>query len=439
MIVSLPERILFMITTAIIAEYNPFHKGHRYQLKQTRLQTGTDFFLVIMSGDFVQRGAPAFTDKYLRTRMALLGGAHVVIELPALYALSSAEFFAQGAVTLLEQLHVADFLSFGSEAGTLSLFEGCASLLVQKEETIQNLIQSYLKKGYSFPAARAKAISELVSLSGDGTDFSSKSLDELFSSPNNILGIEYCKALQNTGSAIRPITIKRKGMGYHDREPVTDTPQDAFLSASALRKILVENPAHIQKYMAQTVCDALIDELSRYPFVSENTFSKMLHYKLLSEQGKGFCDYLDCSPSLSSKICKNLPLFESFSSFCHLLKSRELTYTRISRVLMHILLDIKAPKAFKKPFSERTLSAPYARLLGFRKSAAPLLSAIRKNSSIPLISKLADAKVLLDEQAFDMLKHDIYCADIYEAARPRNPGAPLHNEWKRSPVVIADL
>lgn len=428
-----------MKTAAIIAEYNPFHSGHRYQLEQTRLQTGADFFLVIMSGDFVQRGAPAFADKYLRTRMALLGGAHVVIELPALYALSSAEFFAQGAVTLLEQLHAADFLSFGSEAGTLSLFEGCASLLVQKEETIRSLVHSYMKKGYSFPVARAEAVSELVSLSDDGKDFSPQSLDELFSSPNNILGIEYCKALQNTGGSIRPFTIKRKGMGYHDREPITDAPQDTFLSASALRKMLAENPVHMQKYMGQDACDALIDGLSLYPFVSEEAFSQMLHYKLLSEQEKGFCGYLDCSSSLSDKICKNLPLFESFSSFCHLLKSRELTYTRISRVLMHILLDIKAPEAFRKPFSERTLPAPYARLLGFRKSAAPLLSAIRKNSAIPLISKLADAKVLLDEQAFEMLKQDIYCADVYEAARPRVSGAPLHNEWKRPPVVIADL
>lgn len=425
-----------MKTAAIIAEYNPFHSGHRYQLEQTRQKTGADFFLVIMSGDFVQRGAPAFTDKYLRTRMALLGGAHVVIELPALYALSSAEFFAQGAVALLEQLHAADILSFGSESGSLSLFEDCAGLLVQKEEAIQSRIHTYLKKGLSYPAARAKAVSELISPSARGSAFSPESLAMLFSSPNNILGIEYCKALLAAGSPIRPFTLKRQGMGYH--ETVPDVPLNTFLSASALRELLARGSAHYREYLGETACEALNGELPLYPFVSEDAFSQILHYKLLSQAEHGFCEYLDCTPSLSNKICKNLPSFESFSSFCHLLKSRELTYTRISRVLMHILLDIKTLEAFRKPFSERLLPAPYARLLGFRQSGAPLLSAIRKNSSIPLISKLADARRLLDDRAFEMLKQDIYCAAIYEAARPKAPGAPLHNEWKRSPIVIAD-
>ncbi len=426
-----------MITAAVVAEYNPFHKGHLYQLEETRQKTGADFFLVIMSGDFVQRGAPAFADKYLRTRMALLAGAHAVIELPAVYALSSAEFFAQGAVSLLEQLHTADYLSFGSESGELSLFEQCAHLLVRKESEVLRSVNEELKKGLSYPAARAKAFSELISQAGPDKAFSPDSYESIFSSPNNILGIEYCKALLAAGSRIRPITIKREGMGYHDIDPTSS--DHAFLSASALRKLLTGDPDSCRRHMVQEGYDDMRRELSLYPFVTEEDFSKMLHYRLLCEREKGFTGYLDCTPSLSHKICKNLSLFEGFSSFCHLLKSRELTYTRISRVMMHILLNIRTPDPFRLPFSERTLPAPYARLLGFRQSAAPLLSAIRKNSSIPLISKLADARFLLDEKAFDMLKQDIYCADVYEAARPKAPGAALHNEWKRSPVVIADM
>lgn len=423
-----------MKTAAVIAEYNPFHNGHRYQLEQTRLKTGADFFLIIMSGDFVQRGAPAFADKYLRTRLALLGGAHAVIELPSLYAASSAEFFAQGAVTLLEQLHTADLLSFGSECGELSLFTFCASLLIQKQEETQSLIHTYLKEGCSYPAARAKAVSRLLSLTGTG-GFSPDQIAALFSSPNNILGTEYCKALLACGSSIRPFTVKREGMGYHDTLPGTSP--CTYISASALREMLAKGSPG-SEYMDHGAWKELSGELALYPFVCEEAFSKMLHYKLLGEQEKGYCEYLDCTPSLSDKIRKNLPLFEGFCAFCHLLKSRELTYTRISRVLMHILLDIKTREAFRPPFCERTLPVPYARLLGFRKSAAPLLSALRKNSSIPIISKLADARGLLDDHAFELLKQDIYCADVYEAARPRAPGAPLHNEWKRSPVVIDD-
>lgn len=425
-----------MITAAVIAEYNPFHNGHLYQLEETKRRTGADFFLVVMSGDFVQRGAPAFADKYLRAKMALLGGAHVVIELPAVYALSSAEFFAQGAVSLLEQLHVADLLSFGSESGDLPLFEHCAGLLARKEAEFQRAICAELKRGLSFPAARAKTASALISQENNGKSFSPESLDALFSSPNNILGLEYCKALLAAGSRIRPFTIKREGMGYHDTD--TEAPGNTFLSASALRELLARDPTSGQDHMGQGAHDALYNGLQHYPFVTEEDFSKMLHYKLLCEREKGFTEYLDCSPSLSDKICKNLPLFEGFSSFCSLLKSRELTYTRISRVLMHILLNMKTPDAFRMPFSERILPAPYARLLGFRQSAAPLLSAIRKNAGIPLIPKLPDARFILDGQAFAMLKQDIYCADIYEAARPKVPGAALHNEWKRSPIIIDD-
>ena len=424
-----------MKTAAIIAEYNPFHNGHRYQLEQTRLQTGADFFLILMSGDFVQRGAPAFADKYLRARLALLGGAHVVIELPALYALSSAEFFAQGALALLERLHTADYLSFGSECGELSPFTFCARLLTQNPQQLQSLIHTYLKEGCSFPAARAKAVSSLLSLSNIPEGPSLDQIAALFSYPNNILGIEYCKALSASNSAIRPFTLKREGMGYHDT--MQKASENTYISASALRELLAKG-SQGSEYMKQCASKALRNELSLYPFVSEEAFSKMLHYKLLGEQEKGFCEYLDCTPCLSDKIRKNLPSFEGFSAFCRLLKSKELTYTRISRVLMHILLNIKTPDSFQKPFSERALPAPYARLLGFRRSAAPLLSALGRNSSIPLISKLADARKLLDDQAFELLRQDIYCANVYEAARPKAPGAALHNEWKRSPVVIDD-
>ena len=470
-----------MKTAAIIAEYNPFHNGHRYQIEKTRQETGADFFLALMSGDFVQRGAPAFADKYTRTRMALLGGADVVIELPALYALSSAEYFAQGAVSLLERLNTVDVLSFGSESGNLTLFERCARILVENQGEINRRTGPGLKGGLSFPAARAKAVAELLSMGGAhvrGEDVAckespdtrstprSKSEDgsddilSILSCPNNILGLEYCKALATANSRIRPFTLKRKGCGYHDPTLIlpedgscalpentsSASPDDAssapsedasrFASASALRNALSRDPSACRGFVPDEIFEQF-SCLRSSSIVTEEDFSGLLHYRLLAEQDAGFSDYLDCTPALSDKIRRHLPLYTGFSSFCHLLKSRELTYTRISRVLIHILLNMKTPEAFGEDFRSRSLPAPYARLLGFKKSAAPLLSSLEKNSSIPLISKLADAKRLLPEDDLRMLRQDIYCAEVFESVR-RRPGAPMRNEWKQSPIVLDD-
>ncbi len=429
-----------MKTAAIIAEYNPFHNGHLYQLVQTRLRTNASFILVIMSGDFLQRGGPAFANKYLRTRMALLGGADAVIELPALYAVSSAEYFASGAVTLLNQLGVADYLSFGSELGSLSIMEKCSQILTDYEQDLRLLIKTFLKEGYSFPDARERAASQLFPshFSDSSLSFSdresSRLFSSLFSSPNNILGLEYCKALYATQSSIRPFTIKREDAGYHSTSLNNDSLH--YVSASAIRNALSQNPDAIAGYVPEAVYRLLSENRLLTAPLTENDFSGMLYYKLLMEKEKGFSDYLDCTPDMSDKICRELPSFTTFTGFCSHLKSKDLTYARISRVLLHILLNIKTPDFFLPPASLRSLSVPYARLLGFKKSASPLLSAIKKNSAIPLITKLANAPRILDENARLLLSLDIRCADLYEWAASRRLNTSPLNEWKQSPIVL---
>lgn len=418
-----------MKTTAIIAEYNPFHNGHQYQIEETRKQTHADFILVLMSGDFVQRGAPALCNKYLRAKMALLGGADVVLELPSIYALSSAEFFAEGAVTLLDQLQVVDTLSFGSEAGVLSPFETCAFLLNEQGDAIEARIKEGLRQGLPYPAARAAAVSALF------PDFPS-----LFSTPNNILGLEYCKALVALQSNIRPFTLKRKDDGYHSPCPAQDQScayAHACASASAIRDALKTFPGEIRSYVPARVY-ALLEEngLLASP-LTEDAFSSLLHYKLLMEHSRGFSQYLDCTPDLSDKIIKHLDAFTGFTDFCRLLKSREITYTRLSRIFMHILLEIKTPEFFAPPFSHRQLFTPYARLLGFQKNASPLLKAIKKSSRIPLLSKPADARCVLSDEAFAMLEQDVLCASIYEAAASRHTGKPPLNELRQSPIILS--
>lgn len=413
-----------MKTAAVIAEYNPFHKGHKYHIEKTRRETGADFILAVMSGDFVQRGAPAITNKYNRAKMALSCGVDAVIELPALYALSSAEFFAGGAVALLDSLHVVDVLSFGSESGELSLFEECAHMLFHDNTEILGRTKELLKEGRSYPAARLNALS----CENRGR------FAPLFSSPNNILGLEYCKALYALSSSIRPFTFLRKDRGYHDTA-LGEGPS-GMSSASAIRLALANNPKDVKSQVPGQVYRILKDSHLLSCPVTEDSFSHLLHYRLLMEKEQGFAGYLDCTPDLSDRICKNIPFFTSFTDFALLLKSKELTYTRISRVLMHILLDIKKQEAFLPDFTRRRLSVPYARLLGFRRESSALLKAIRRHSAIPLIVKPAHARRLLTVEAYDMLMQDVRCGCVYESLQPRLPGEPPFNELKQSPVIL---
>lgn len=424
-----------MKTAAIIAEYNPFHKGHSYQISETRRSTGADYILVIMSGNFVQRGAPAICNKYVRTKMALLGGADAVIELPSLYAVSSAEYFAQGAVTLIDSLQTADFLSFGSECGDLSLITAAASCLISEDGSFQSALSSFLKKGCSFPEARAKALAA-----------SDEKLSGLLASPNNILGIEYCKALLAAQSPIQPFTVKRKGGGYHDF--TLTAREDHFSSASAIRKasyaLLSNNKSDVSEGSFES-CKSQIPSECFAPFqaemhsaspMTEDDFSLLLHYKLLSEMESGFSEYLDCAPDLSDKICSYLPSYTGFTDFCGKLKSRDVTYTRLSRVLLHILLNIKTPDTYLRPFAQRNLYVPYARLLGFRESASALLKKLKQCSRIPLLTKPADAEKLLSREGYTFLKQDIFCSSIYEAAVCAKKRGTALNEFRQSPIII---
>lgn len=423
-----------MKIAAIIAEYNPFHKGHQFQIAETRRITGADYIIVLMSGDFVQRGTPALCNKYLRTRMALAGGADVVLELPSLYAVSSAEFFAQGSVTLLDKLGVIHYLSFGSECGNINVFTNCAAQLLSPTKEQETLTATLNANGMSYPLARQQALIQTLSACPDTASRTVSDTISLLSSPNNILGLEYCKALLSAGSSILPVTIQRKGGNYHDTTLSSDSSH--FASASAIRLGLHNASVEYFSHLPETVLKIFKEEQIPQTFLTEDSFSLLLYYKLLSEQNAGFTGYLDCSQELSDKIRKYLPDYRSFSQFCNLLKSKNLTYTRISRTLLHILLNIQKPESYHDSIRNRSLPVPYVRLLGFQKKSSPVLSAIKQNSSIPLISNLADASKVLTEKEFLMLKQDIYVCNVYEAVfSAKNNREPL-NEYHQSPVIL---
>lgn len=413
-----------MKTVGLITEYNPFHNGHAYHIEKAKMLTGADRVIVVMSGDFVQRGAPAVMPKHLRTESALLSGASLIIELPVCFATGSAEYFAQGSISLLNRLGCIDSICFGSECGNLHLLKEIAQILADEPIEYQTALRQALKEGASFPAARQKAL-----------NIYSDKYSEILASPNNILGIEYLKALAKIHSKMEPFTIKRIGAGYHDMDI-----DGQFSSATAIRSDIYQLAdvnsssenlplTHIQTQVPSS-CHELMKKnyQTRYP-VKADDFSLLLKAKLLSETAGSLSHYLDMSPELANRILRLRNDYLSFEQFCDLLKTKELTRSRISRSFIHVLLGITNDwlTAMKAP-------APYARILGFRRDHADLLGILKRTSDIPLIT--SPARAVLADTAYQMLELDIYASDLYESVITDLYGTPFHNELTKQIIKI---
>lgn len=398
-----------MSVVGLITEYNPFHNGHKYHIEKAKELANADYAIVVMSGNFVQRGAPAIMPKHLRAEAALKCGADLVIELPVCYATGTAEQFACGAVSLLDKLGCVDAICFGSECGDIHVLSDLSKLLCEESEEYKNALQTGLRSGMSFPLARQQALDHL---------FPDCNYGQLLSEPNNILGIEYLKALYRLGSNIKPITLKREASHYHDTEL-----QEQFSSASALRKI-IENRIFDNLYgQVPSDCMSILEENyeKRYP-VCMNDVSLLLKYRLLNETTSSLTEYADVSKELANRIYKRLNEYVSFKQFCELLKTKEITYTRISRALIHILLGVK-----KSDYDE----IKYARVLGFQTSSSDLLSCLKKSSSIPLITKISKDETLSDS-AKSMLEIDVFASNLYESIATEKFKTPFMNELQQS-------
>ena len=448
-----------MRVTSIISEYNPFHKGHKYHMEKTKKITNSDFTVVIMSGNFTQRGTPAIIDKYARTKQALLNGADLVLELPTVFATASAEGFAFGAVSILDKLGIVDSLVFGSECGSIDCIKKVSDFLSDESSEYRERLKFYLKQGLSFPKARACVLEEFF-----------PELDDIFlSSSNNILGIEYCRALKQFNSSIVPMTITRIDNSYND-EQLAEIGK--LSSATAIRKVLLEKElpcttdahselpststnfpyAKLGCHIPENSLDILKENWEISAPVCNDDFSLLLKYKLLLETRETLVQYLDITSDLADRIYNNLNLYKDFDSFCDLLKTKEMTHARISRSLLHILLDIKKDdfELYRKgSFDKKYIGVEaiddsktnhsygqYARILGFRKEASPLLHEIKKSSSIPLISKLSDSVKELDGVALSMLEKDIQAAHIYESVVADKFGGEFRNEFRKQLVIV---
>lgn len=450
-----------MKVIGIVAEYNPFHNGHAYQIAQIRKQTNANFIVVAMSGDFVQRGTPAIIDKYARTKMALSCGADLVLELPVIWATASAESFAMAGVTLFDKMGCVDGICFGAETDDLPLLNKIAELLAEEPQGYRDALSSYLKAGLVFPAARANALCDY--LTGDSCPtncrlsnepdwvYDADTLCSTLNEPNNILAIEYLKAIKKRGSVLTPHLIKREGAGYHAAE-IQNVDNTPTASATAIRNALAElssqntqnfsdtdsSSAHTLISLSETMpapaLNILCEYLNSASLLCENDFSSILGYLLLSRSVTEIANVADSNEEIANRLVKNRFQYTTLSEFCALNKSRDITYTRMSRILLHLVLDIAGADCEKGKAMDYI---PYLRMLGFRRGSASLLSEIKQNASVPLISKLANVSDTQTSDAMWMLKRDIFAADLYEQTVSRKiKKTTSRSEYTREIVII---
>lgn len=426
-----------MNVAAIIAEYNPFHKGHQYHIKRTKEITGCSHLLVVMSGYYTQRGEPAIFSPYERAKQALLHGADVVLELPSLFSTASAEGFAFGAISLLHQLGVCHFLSYGSEITNQNLINDIALFLHQEPTEYKDTLQYYLKEGKNFPTARSLALSRFF------PDL--ETMD--FSGSNTILALEYHRALHHYHSRIRPVIVERIHNQYNDTSLAE---AGKFSSATAIRSYLehssttfstITEKQPLMQTLQQELSSSLPDSFfysqeeeshGLFPLFSKD-FSLLLQYKLLTQTPETLMEYLDIHQELAQRMYRYRYEYKNPEDFCKLLKTKELTYTRISRCLLHLLLEIK--KEDMKYYKTKNY-CPYTRLLGFRKSSTDLLHAIKENSSIPIITKNAKAASLLPQRDFTLFEQEITSCHLYEMVKSQKYQKEFQNEYTKGPIVL---
>lgn len=413
-----------MRTVGLITEYNPFHNGHAHHLQESLQVTGSHASVAVMSGHFLQRGEPALLDKWQRVQMALAAGVDLVLELPFVFACNSAPCFAMGAVQSLNALGVVDTLCFGSEAGTLAPLQQVAEMLLEHAPEIEAQTASELRTGKNYPAARAEVLARLApEISGDIT-----------SSPNNILGLEYLRALLLTASSMQPATIPRIGAGYHSVEAV-----GAIASATGIRQSLKEGrqvcdlmPASSWSVLQQALVEGFILD-------DDKLFATL--QTLLLQEPETLEGIYQVADGLPIRLTESALTAESYDGLVDAIKSRHWTRTRIQRILCYVLMQVAAEE-----MSQYLASGPlYLRLLGASEKGRQVLARARKRRTLPMISDPARASATLKrfyrekpengELAERMLKCDLRATRIYGLLQKVSRGGYWNRDFFMNPEL----
>lgn len=383
----------------IIAEYNPFHNGHLYHIAKSKQETGAQYVVAIISGNFVQRGDTSIVNKWAKARMALLNGADLVIELPTVYSISSAENFAEGAIKILNSLGIVDTLSFGMEAKDIATLNNIANVLFNEPKEYVTILSHELKKGNSFPKARENALMMYLN--------DIKRYANVMAGSNNILAIEYLKALKRTKSMINPIGIKREKVLYNDKYIV-----DEFASATAIRKMLITKQlGDISKVMPRNSYLLLGEELKKGHYVIDiSRFEKEIIYNLRKMSLEDISKLPDVSEGLENSIKNAADSCNTIEELINIVKTKRFTQTRIQRILLYSLLGIT-----KKQMEMSRKVTPYVRVLGFNNKGKELISEMMRLN--PKLNVVTSVKKYIDTVANKNLKEmfetDILATNIY--------------------------
>ena len=400
-----------MITAAIVAEFNPLHNGHKYLINEVKRKLNADRIIVIMSGDYVQRGEPAILNKYTRASMATLEGADLVLLLPTLYSLSGADLFALSSVSILDKLGCVDYLCFASECGDINLLDEICEKVNSNDYKISNDIKLLISQGMTYARARATIFPEY---------------SEVLDKSNNILALEYIRAIKALNSPIKPFTIKRLGKDYND-SCVND---ETYASATGLRSLLIKEPLCLDEIQSQIPEGSFdfLKSLKDLPIVDLDMFSSEIYYSVLSNIDR-LENILDINDALSNKIRNNLMEFNKATDFIELLKTKDLTYSRISRALMHILLNIELTADEARDSIEKL---NHIRILAMNKEAGDLTAAIKRNAKIELITSVPKASDNFNGVEDYLFKLDLKASTLYDHVVYKKYGIkPIHEYSKK--------
>lgn len=360
-----------MNIVGVIVEYNPFHNGHAYHLKKAREETGADLVIAVMSGNFLQRGEPALLSKWARAEMALKGGVDIVFELPYQFAVQKAETFAKGAVEILYKAG-CNSICFGSESGSTANFHATLRYIKKHNQLFQQQIKHHIEKGVSYPKAMSLAFQDLPS---------DEEIVDL-SKPNNILGFQYMKAIDDHGFDMKVYTIKRKNADYHDEHFSSQT----IASATSIRKALFSEKnemAQIKQYVPEHTFQLLTQYKNEFGQLhSWENYWPYLRYKLLQTNQEELKAIYEVEEGLENRLISYALYADSFKDFMEKIKTKRYTWTRLQRTCVHILTNAKKSD-MKQP------KASYLRLLGMTEKGRHYLNKFKHQSDIPIVSKLS--------------------------------------------------
>ncbi|MGE8204196.1 nucleotidyltransferase [Heyndrickxia sp. NPDC080065] len=403
-----------MKSVGLVVEYNPFHNGHFHHVEQARKQTNADVTIAVMSGNFLQRGEPAIVSKWARSKMALLAGLDIVVELPYAFASQHAEKFAFGSISILSALK-CNFFCFGSESGNIDEFNKILHIMQKHRLTYEASVKHLMSTGISYPTALSQSFSTLNIEEGN--------ID--LTKPNNILGFHYMQANRQLGTPMKAYTIKRKNANYHDEEFSSST----IASATAIRKATFEGNqslGEIKQFVPESTFKVFKEYMKEYhSFHHWELYWPFLQYRILTIDKNDLAEIYEVEEGIEHRLKRLAKDAISFQDFMSKVKTKRYTWTRIQRMCVHILTNTKKEEMFLHHEAVK-----YIRLLGMTQKGREYLNNIKKDLEIPLLSKLSSV-------SDDLVHLDIRASNVFaQGLKEPNRHKLYKMEYGQSPIYI---